>query len=47
MPQALGRTTDTAGKGLDKSSNGEFAQDACDSQDEYPLVLSNRTFEAS
>jgi hypothetical protein len=47
MPQALGRTTDTAGEGLDKSSNGEFAQDARDSQNVYPLVLSNWMFEAS
>lgn len=47
MPQALGRTMDTAGEGLDKASNGESAQDAPDSQDVYRLVLSNWMFEAS
>ena len=46
-PQALGRTTDTAGGGSDRSSRVEPAQEAPDSQDVYWLVWSKRMFEAS
>ena len=47
IPQALGRTTATAGEGSDKSNSVDPAQDAPDNQDVYWLVLSKNMFEAS